>query len=212
MKRSKEVCNEILSRNLDIHWCIRTRTDRINYDLLKLMKKAGCKRINFGAESGNQESLLTIKKGINLENIREAFRLCKEVKIESLAYFMLGIPGETKEQMLQTIKFAKKLNPSFCHFSVFTPYPETRIWRNLMFRGNTHISDVWKKYVEAPTTNFNPPTCNEFLSKKELFEMCNLAYKSFYFRPKYMIKEIIKVGSFKEFARKTKAAMKILSI
>ncbi len=210
MKRAKEICKEILSRKLDISWDIRTRVDRVDYDLLKFMKRAGCGRVNFGVESGTIEGLIAVKKEVDLKTVENAFKLCKKADMDSLAYFMFGIPGETKEQMLETIKFAKRIKPDFCHFTVFTPFPETGAWRDLLSKGNTTILESWRKYAETPTTTFDAPTCNEHLNKEQLFDMCNYAYKSFYFRPCYMIKELVKVKSIGEFIRKSKAGINML--
>lgn len=211
MKRAEEICKEIISRKLDISWDIRTRVDRVDYNLLRLMKKAGCGRVNFGVESGTEYGLMKVKKEVDLKTVERAFKLCREEGMDSLAYFMFGLPGETKEQMLETIKFAKKIKPDFCHFTVLTPFPETGIWRDLLAQGNTAVIDAWKKYAETPTTTFDPPTCNEYMNKEQLFEMCNYAYKSFYFRPNYMLKELIKVESVGEFLRKSKAGLKMLT-
>ena len=210
MKRAEEICKEILSRKLDIGWDIRTRVDRVDPDLLQLMKKAGCGRVNFGVESGTEYGLAKVKKEVNLETIEKAFKLCKSNGMDSLAYFMFGLPGETKQQMHKTIKFAKKIKPDFCHFTVFTPFPETGAWREVLSNGNNSILESWRTYAENPTAAFDAPTCNEYMDKKQLFEMCNSAYKSFYFRPNYMIKELVKVNSVGEFIRKSKAGIKML--
>ena len=210
MKRSEEICREILSRNLDIGWDIRTRVDRVDYNLLRLMKKAGCGRVNFGVESGTEYGLMKVKKEVDLKTVEEAFRLCRDAGMDSLAYFMFGLPGETKEQMLETIKFAKKIKPDFCHFTVLTPFPETGIWRDLLVRGHTSIAEAWKKYAENPVKTFDPPIHNGCLSKKEIMDICNYAYKSFYFRPSYIFKELIKIKSAREFMRKMNAGMKML--
>ncbi|HLD43164.1 MAG TPA: radical SAM protein [Candidatus Nanoarchaeia archaeon] len=208
-RRAKEICDEILSRKLEIIWDCRTRVDSVDEELLKLMKKAGCERINFGVESGTVKGLQTVKKGVTIPQIEKAFRLCKEVGMDRLGYFILGLPGETKEEMLETIRFAKKLKPSFCHFTVFTPFPETEVWRDLLSQGNTSVMEAWKKYAENPTTAFDPPTCGLY-PKEELFKMCEHAYKSFYFRPRYIWQEVLKVRSVGEFTRKAAAGMKIL--
>jgi len=211
MKRAEEICKEILSRKIDISWDVRTRVDRVDSHLLTLMKRAGCGRVNFGVESGTSEGLITVKKEVDLGTVERAFKMCRSVKMDSLAYFMFGIPGETKKQMLETVKFAKKIKPDFCHFTVFTPFPETGIWRELIAKGNTHVLETWRNYAENPANEvFDSPTCNEHLNKEQLFKMCNDAYKSFYFRPKYLAEELMKVKSLGEFVRKSKAGIKML--
>ena len=211
MLRAEKICREILARGLDIGWDIRTRVDRVSPQLIRLMKKAGCHRINFGVESGTQKGLETIKKDTNLEKIKEAFRICKGENVDSLAYFMFGLPRETREEMSQTLDFAKQIDANFCHFSVFTPFPDTEIWRNILEKGDTSVAEAWRGYALNPTESFDPPTSNEFLNKKELFEVCKSAYKSFYLRPRYMLRELSRIRSFGELTRKAKAGMSILT-
>ncbi len=212
MVRSRvvEVCNEILRRNLKIVWDIRTRVDKVDEELVRLMKKAGLERINFGVESGTKAGLAVIKKDITLEKIEQAFKICKSAGIETLGYFIIGMPGETKEQMMETIRFAKKIRPSFAHFTVFTPFPQTEVWRDLIAKGDLRARDAWQNYAENPHTSFDPPTCNE-LSKEELMQVLDLAYKSFYLRPKYVLKEISKVRSPGELFRKVKAGLRVIT-
>ena len=191
-------------------WDVRTRADSVNLEMLKLMKKAGCHRINFGVESGTSEGLSIVKKDVSLEKLEQTFKMTKAVGLDVLGYFMLGLPGETKAMMHQTIGFAKKLDPSFAHFTVFTPFPQTEVWRDLLAKGDNSVANAWKEYALNPTTAFDPPTCNEYLTKKELFEMAQIAYKEFYFRPNYIMRELLKVKSLGEFVKKTKAGVKML--
>nr|MBI4156727.1 radical SAM protein [Candidatus Woesearchaeota archaeon] len=210
MNRAEKICREILARKLDIGWDVRTRVDRVSPELIRLMKKAGCLRINFGVESGTEKGLQIVKKDTNLEKVKLAFKVCKEENMDSLAYFMFGLPGENKEDMIKTLEFAKQLDANFCHFTVFTPFPDTEAWRNLLEKGDTSVAEAWRKYALNPADSFDPPTANEFMTKKELFEFCNHAYKSFYFRPKYILKELSRVKSFGELTRKAKAGMNML--
>ncbi|MAG15808.1 hypothetical protein CMO88_01990 [Candidatus Woesearchaeota archaeon] len=211
MPRAEEICKEIINRKIDIAWDCRTRVDRVTPELVSLMKKSGCKRINFGVESGTEKGLVAIKKNVSLQNVSDAFKLCRNGGMETLAYFMIGLPGETKEEMHETIKFAKKLKPNFLHFTVLTPFPETQIWTDMITRKDFRAVNAWREYAKNPTEAFDPPTANEYLNKEELFEMCNLGYRTFYFRPKYIMKELVRVRSFGEFWRKTKAGMKVIT-
>ena len=211
MPRAEEICNDILKRGLDIAWDCRTRVDRVSPELVRLMKKSGCKRINFGVESGTEKGLMEVKKNVSLKKVSEAFKICRSEGMETLSYFMIGLPGETKQDMHETIRFAKKLKPNFLHFTVLTPFPETQIWTDLIAKKDYGAVNAWRDYAKNPTAAFDPPTANEFLNKEELFEMCNLGYRTFYFRPKYIFKELMRVRSFGEFLRKTKAGMRVIA-
>ena len=112
--------------------------------------------------------------------------------------------------MEQTIRFAKEIKPDFCHFTVFTPFPATAVWNDIIAKGDMSIANAWKDYAENPSMSFSPPTCNEYLSKAELFEMCNRAYSAFYIRPGYVFRELLRLRSFKEFTRKAIAGYNLV--
>jgi radical SAM superfamily enzyme YgiQ (UPF0313 family) len=96
------------------------------------MYAAGCRRIHYGIESGNQEILQRISKGIKLEQVRDAVRWAKEAGIKAKGYFMLGLPGDTEETMQQTIDLAVELDLDEAMFSLTTPFPGTRLWDELV--------------------------------------------------------------------------------
>ena len=208
-QRAFDICNEILNRGLDIGWDIRTRVDNVNKELLEKLKEAGCERIHYGVESGNPEILKVLRKGITVEQARRAFKMTKEVGITTLAYFMIGSPRETKSQVLETIEFAKKLNPNFVHFSITTPFQATPLYYMGLEEGQLK-NDYWKDFAKNPTKDFVPELWEENLSREELIELLKYAYKSFYARPRYIIKEMLKVKSVEEFKRKAKAGLKVL--
>ncbi len=147
-ERVVNFCNELIKLGLHkkIKWLCDTRTNHIDLKLLKLMKKAGCFHINFGIESGNPEILKLIKKGINLNQVRIAFKWAKKARLTTTAYFMMGFPTETKEQVLDTIKLMEEIKPDNPLWSIVTPYPGTELYdiakeRNLLPKG-----DNWSHY------------------------------------------------------------------
>jgi anaerobic magnesium-protoporphyrin IX monomethyl ester cyclase len=122
-----EICNGLIIRNYPFLWCCQTRADAVDAELLKQMKRAGCRLIHFGVESGSQRVLDSTNKGITLEAIQRGIRLTREAGIETACFFMLGFPGELVSEMEETRTFAKELNPTYASFHVATPYPGTRI-------------------------------------------------------------------------------------
>jgi radical SAM superfamily enzyme YgiQ (UPF0313 family) len=123
-----ELCDLIISNHLDITWSCYARVNTVDLDLLKKMKKAGCWNIFYGIESGNQELLDRIKKGITLDQIRNAVKLTKKAGIEVRGSFMIALPGETPEMAHKTIDFAIELDPDYAQFSITTPYPGTELF------------------------------------------------------------------------------------
>ncbi|MCK4735478.1 MAG: radical SAM protein [Methanophagales archaeon] len=207
-KRVLDVCNLIKERDIDIYFDIRSRIDRIDKEMLIALKEAGCLRIHYGVESANQRILDILRKDITVEQAEKVIKMTKDIGIETLAYFMIGNPTETKDEILNTIQFAKKLKPDYCHFSVTMPFPATPLYELGLKKGV--FKDYWKGFASNPTKDFVPQLWEENLSREELIGLLEHAYKSFYTRPSFVFKKILKVRSFDEFKRKAKAGMRLL--
>lgn len=132
-KRMMDICDEIISRKLDIVWTTPNGVHISNLDeeLLMKMKKSGCYRLFLGIESGNNNVLKNIirKKNVSLEKVREKVKLMKKLKIETVGFFVVGFPHETREEIKDTIKFANSLGLDDVLFSIASPYPGTDLWR-----------------------------------------------------------------------------------
>lgn len=122
-----EICDGLINRNYPFYWCCQTRADAVDAELLKHMKRAGCRLIHFGVESGSQRVLDCTNKRTNLEAIGRGIRLAKEAGMETACFFMLGFPRELPSEMEETLIFAKELNPTYASFHMATPYPGTGI-------------------------------------------------------------------------------------
>lgn len=210
-QRVVDICNEIIKRKLNIIWDIRARVNTVDKELLSFLKKAGCQRIHYGVESGTQKILDVLNKGITLEEVKKAFKLTKESKIQTLAYFMIGNPSETKEDVLETIKFAKKLNPDYVHITITMPFPATRLYY-LTLKERVIKKDVWLEFAKNPSREFTPPIWEENLTRTEMHNLIKKAYKEFYFRPSYLLKRVLSLRSFDELKRKSRAGFKMLKI
>ena len=119
-------CNEILKRGISHPWTAFARVDTVSLELLQAMKDAGCVSLCFGIESGDQEILNTIKKKITLEKSQRAIAICKEVGIDPMASFILGLPGETDETVQKSMEFARRLSPNH-GFHILSPFPGTEV-------------------------------------------------------------------------------------
>lgn len=204
-----DICREIQKRKLEIFWDIRARVDNINEEVLRELKKANCQRIHYGVEAGTEKILKVLNKGITLKQVETAFRLTRKIGIQTLAYFIIGSPGETKEDILETMNFVKKLNPDFVQFTLLTPFPATPIYADALRRGILKY-DYWQKFAENPTSDFKTKYWEENFNEQELISILNLVYKNFYFRPNFMLKEIFRTRSLSELKRKLKAGLKVL--
>jgi len=208
-ERIIKLCELIIENNIKINWKCETRVNSVDQKLLNLMKKAGCYMICYGIESGNQKILNILKKGITLEQIEKAIDITKKAKIKILGYFMIGIPEETKENIKETIAFAKKLNPDYAQFSIATAYPGTELYQIAKKQGRItkDFSDSFyaltKQEKIISLCDIKPKILQEYLKK---------AYYSFYFRPSYVIQRIYKIKSFNDLIYNLKGLKSLLRI
>ena len=129
-KRVRRICREILRRGVRIAWSAFARVDSVDRRTLEIMREAGCDAVSFGIESGNQEMLDRVRKGITLEQARRAVADCRSAGMNVFASFMVGLPGETPRTLEDTRRFAEELGvPHGYHF--LTPFPGTALVENL---------------------------------------------------------------------------------
>ena len=134
-KHTSELCRLIVENKLDIKWTCETRADLISKELLVDMKSAGCQTIFFGVESGSPTIQQKLHKNIDLQEVKSTFDLCRQVGIKTATSFMLGIPGETVEDMKETFKFAKSLNADWCQFNIYIACPGSELYDEVMSQG-----------------------------------------------------------------------------
>ncbi|MCC6021316.1 MAG: B12-binding domain-containing radical SAM protein [Thermoproteaceae archaeon] len=130
-----EFLGELKARRLDISFSCGSRVDSVSRELLFELRRHGCASVYFGVESGSQETLDRIGKGITLEQAARAFRWAKEAGLAVVGSFILGFPWETPSDMRQTVKFAIKLDPTYAQFTVATPYPGTPLYYRALREG-----------------------------------------------------------------------------
>lgn len=182
------ICNEIIKRGLKVKWETPTRVDVINETFLDLMKRAGCIRLRFGVESGDPAILKLMNKNINVEMVKKAIRMTKKAGMEAFAYFIIGYAEETPETMQKTINLAKKLNCDLVMFTVATPMPQTPLYE-MAFKKKLIDYDYWQEFTLKKIDHRFPyfvPDADEWIKK---------AYQSFYFRPSYIFRKILKIRS-----------------
>lgn len=201
-KRLIDICKGIVDEGLQFDWAIRDRVSSPTPETVEWLAKAGCKRIHFGIESGSNKTLKTIKKSIDTDQAIAAVAMAKKHGIQVLTYFMLGLPGETVEDMRETIRFAKKLDPDYSTFSVTVPYAGTEMYEDGLKQGVIPV-DFWLEFAKKPTPNFVVPHFwEEHLNKRQLLDIRDEATRSFYFRPKYVLKQLRQSASIGEVRRK----------
>lgn len=144
-----EVCKNIIERKLNVSWVCNSRVDTIDKERLEWLKKAGCWMIGFGIESGDQDILNKMKKGITLEQALDSVSLSRQFGIKTYLFWVLGLPWETEESFRNTMKFAKKIQGDFAEFHIAYPFPGTEFYNigleNHLFRPE----DLYKGDVKA---------------------------------------------------------------
>jgi radical SAM superfamily enzyme YgiQ (UPF0313 family) len=137
-----DLCEAIIKNNLLIEWIFEARVDQMDEGVLKLMKKAGCRKIDFGVETGSNKLLKRIgKPGLDIEKIRSVFSFCNKIGIFPMAQMIIGLPGETKETIKETQYLINKINPVNVNFHICIPYPGTQLYDNAVKQGNIEDFD-----------------------------------------------------------------------
>jgi len=205
-KRNEQICRGIIEKGWDLGWICNGRLAGIDKPMLALMQEAGCHMIKFGVESGVQEILDKMNKGIKLDEIRQIFKWCNELRLDTHAHVMLGNVGETRETIERTIDFVKELNPSNAAFGILTPYPGTELF-DMVAEIRPEIKDGSRCDLRILHTAsfFNESFTN--LDPKELEQWMKIAYRRFYWRPGYLLKALTRISNFGELKRVIKAGI-----
>lgn len=184
------ICDEILKRNIEIMWGCTSRVDTLNEKLLKKMKEAGCITIFIGVESADQQQLDNMCKNTTIAKIENAFKIAHKLKIRTIASVALGMPGDTKEIMNKTVKFVHKLKPNYAIYSLATPYPGTRFYKEAFEKNLIKIKD-WSKY-----TLITPILETIDCSLNDMRKIQAKAFMKFYLRPHYIIRQFLQDGPY----------------
>jgi radical SAM superfamily enzyme YgiQ (UPF0313 family) len=205
------VCEEILRRGLDVGYDVRARVETVDPDLLKLMARSGCRGLHYGVEAGTEKILKVLHKGIDLDEARRTFEATRKAGMQVLAYFMIGSPGETREDILETFRIARRLDPDYLHMTILTPFPGTAIYRDGLASGILG-RDTWREFARLGHLGFVPPHWPENFTLDELQELLRDGYRGFYRRPRYLLKRILAVRSAGELMRKGRAGIRVLTM
>lgn len=177
------ICDEMLKSGLELKWCCNVRADLLEEDLLDHMKEAGLSKINIGVESASQRVLDEIyEKGITVEGVRRAVRMARDREIAVQGYFMLGAPGETREEMRRTVRFAAREPFDDALFDITTPFPHTELWNRTkgLIRRDYRDFDCFHSSVYE-LEGFDP---------REIERMKKRAFWRFYLHPRRILKTV----------------------
>jgi radical SAM superfamily enzyme YgiQ (UPF0313 family) len=196
--RLAAICEGLIERNRKIAWKAEGRVDIVDREILALMRRAGCDAIAYGVESANPAGLDFIGKNTTPEQAREAFRLTREAGIRTMGYFILGIPTETYDDALRTIRFAIELRADYAQFSALSPLVGSELHRLAKEKG-------WYAEIAAHNVSdkdrLRPVVLSENWDEEKLKAIVREAHRAFYMRPSYMLRTLLRARSPGDVAR-----------
>jgi anaerobic magnesium-protoporphyrin IX monomethyl ester cyclase len=202
-KNVMEFCNLMIENKIKLKWVVQVRVT-LEYETMVLMKKAGCKLLVAGFESGNQAILDGMHKGITLEQSLEFNEAAKKAKIRVHGCFMVGNPGETQKTMMETLVFSKKLKLDTVQYFPLMLYPGTEAYDWAQSNGYIKVNS-YDDWLLADGMH-NCVLSTDKVTNKELVEFCNYARKKFYLSPKYILHKAAQcLASKEDLVRTTKA-------
>lgn len=190
-ERNQELCRQMINRGLNFGWVCFSRADLIDATTLNLMKKAGCHTIILGVESGSEEILAKYRKGYTKEQVKEAFKLCRQYGIETVGTFIIGLPEETETTARETLKFIRDLECDFASFNVAVPRRGTEIRTQALKEGL--INDDFDIMDQSGT---KIAMSTKYLSREQVLTIRRQAVCSFYLRPSYILRRIKSIDSY----------------
>lgn len=195
-QRVVAICEEILRRGLEVEWKCEGRVDGVDLPLLRLMRRAGCRTVAYGVESGNPQTLELLRKDVTVDQAPAAFAATHAAGLRSLAYIILGAPGEGPAEVQRTIDFCHELRADYVQFSTLVALPGTPLFSSHgQPRGQAVPNPVDADADRATLTDLPP---------EELARLLRSAWTGFYLRPRAIRRlalDAVRSGSLSEAAR-----------
>jgi radical SAM superfamily enzyme YgiQ (UPF0313 family) len=191
LKRAKALCRALIADKLNTVPWVTIHGMKVNHadlELFQLMKQAGCKRAGFGVESGDEDILKrVVKKSQTLDQVRAAFRNAKGAGLQTMGFFIYGMPGETEATMEKTTQLALELDPDLANFMIAAPFPGTELWK-LIKKEGILFSHTWDDYaIHSDRAHFQVGTLTPEMVERKWHE----AYRRFYFRPSRLARRLL---------------------
>ncbi len=192
-KITDPILDFMIEADLGIEWMCFSRVDVTTKERLEKMKKAGCKVIMYGVEWADDGYLKKYKKQYTTQQVKQAFRLSKEIGIKRVGTFLMGVPGQSKESILNTVSFAKEIEADYASFNIAVPRVQTSFRDEALEQGLIEEEDI----VMDQSGSFIAMGTGK-LSANDVMKLKKLAYRKFYFRPSYLLKRVVDLASWQE--------------
>lgn len=198
-KEGIEFSEELIRRGLHekIVWTTETRVDHVDQELLDTMRRSGLRRIMYGFEAGGQEGIDAINKSFKIDQARSAVAMTKKAGVQIIGFFMLGVPGETTASADRTIDYSVSLGIDFAKYTVFSPFPGTRVYEDMKASGQIPAEDDPDAFTNYPTKDRPPVFIPEGLTNDDIVRLQRKAFLKFYLQPKQILNQLFRVRSLK---------------
>ncbi len=180
--RVVRLCKLMLEENLNLEWSCLSRADTLNRDMLQWMKKAGCKRLYFGIESGSQRILDLYEKGIDASLAMENLQYCHKIGFDTVGLFMVGHPEETEEDVQESVRFAHKAGLSFVAVSGLMFYPGTNMYKRYSDKIDFNIYPYRNRFCDSSLED------RKYTWEKKF-------YQNFYYSPRFVFNHALRLFS-----------------
>lgn len=207
-QRVLDICAEVEKRNLKIRWHCRSRADVIDEEMVAPMKKAGCRLIQFGIETGSQRLQQYINKNLDLDKVRKVIKAVAKGGILTYGDFMFGLPTETTEETQATVKLAKELPLDYAVFGMFGPMYGSVFYDEGLKEGK--FKDFWREFVNNPQIPIKDGSWTNQDAEK-YFGVMSDTYRNFYLRPNYILRRIMRTDSMSQMRWQIKAGLHVFS-
>ena len=172
-ERIKQILQMMIDKKLEMKWKCEARTDHLDEEICQLMKKAGCIRVKLGFETGSDRILKIIEKDETTDDMRRGAKLLKDAGVPFTGYFMAGFPGETDEDLRQTIDFAKEIEADYYSLSILAPYYGTKMYYDMIDEGFELDKKPWEYFFHQTgdlmvNHQISPEVLKEYLSLNNL--------------------------------------------
>jgi len=186
-ERVERLCQHMRKERLDLEWFCDSRVDRCSTKMLKEIARSGCKMLYLGIESANQRILDYYNKRITVQQSEKAVQAARSAGIDVIVgSFIVGAPDETREEILNTLRFAHHLDIDIAQFNILRVFPGTQIWDDLKQNNLVDENKYWESGVYVPDLCFNTE------SREEMKRLISSMFRNFYLRPSFIFKQSIR--------------------
>jgi len=205
------LCAAMRERRLDLPWLARSRVGTVDGETMHEMKRAGCDTITMGIEAGSPRVLQRLNRPTDLKATIDLFHQARQAGLRTIAYFMIGNPDETWNDVRASLAVAKKAAPDMVHASLYTPYPATELYAQGL-RTGLFASDYWREFSAAPDEKFCTRLWCAPGDEPRLLQRLRWFYRRFYLRPAYILQRLRAIRTWRDLVVHLRGLRTVLSL